>query len=117
MAKSVSKTKKTTKKTSKSKQPNIENDKLKTKDELLNIMNQHLVQQQQIALELKKQALIYLKSNKDDSETKKKKNHYINSYNQQVDAVSRTSATMIRIYNSSLENGNETEESGKGLVD
>ena len=92
---------------------------LKSKDELLKIMNDHLEQQQQFAEKLKGQALKYISIDEGDSDNdiKKKKNHYLNAYNQQVDAVSRTSATMIRIYNSSLENSDVEEESHEELID
>ena len=92
---------------------------LKSKDELLKIMNDHLVQQQEFAERLKTQALKYISVDEEesDSDTKKKKNHYLNAYNQQVDAVSRTSATMIRIYSSSLENGDVEEDGYEELID
>lgn len=91
---------------------------LKSKDELLKIMNDHLVQQQEFAEKLKTQAQKYISiDDEGDSDVKKKKNHYLNAYNQQVDAVSRTSATMIRIYSSSLENGDVEEENSEELID
>ena len=91
---------------------------LKSKDELLKIMNDHLVQQQEFAEKLKAQALKYISVDDDvDGDVKKKKNHYLNAYNQQVDAVSRTSATMIRIYSSSLENGDVEDENYEELID
>ncbi len=82
-----------------------------TKDELLDIMNDHLVEQQKFALELKERAEDALKSKTGTSkEEVKARNQYLWTYNQMVEAVSKTSATMIKIYNSSLENGEEKPE-------
>ena len=81
-----------------------------TKDELLEIMNRHLKKQQEIAEKLLLKAESVLDCDEVDNDTKKKRNHYINAYNTQVDAVSRTSASMLRIYNSSLESEEDEQE-------
>lgn len=91
--------------------------KLKTKDELLQIMSDHLSQQQEFALQLKEKALYYVNLEGTNKEDTKLKNHYLNAYNTQVDAVSRTSSAMIKVYGSSLQNTSDGEEESKSLVD
>lgn len=88
--------------------------KLKSKDELLSIMNDHLIMQQEIAETLKSKALSFIDEDSDD-DGKKKKNRYLNEYNQQVDAISRTASALIRIYSSSLANGEQ--ENSDSLID
>lgn len=88
---------------------------LKSKDELLCIMNDHLIVQQDFAERLKKKAIKYIDDEEEDEGGKKKKNKYLNDYNQQVDAISRTASALIRIQSSSLENAEE--ESSDSLVD
>lgn len=92
--------------------------KIKTKEELLEIMNEHLTTQQKFALKLKAKAESYLDVDGEDDtrDTKKKRNSYLNSYNAQVDAVSRTSASMIKILNSNLEDVEEENDTDT-LVD
>lgn len=92
--------------------------KIKTKEELLEIMNEHLTTQQKFALKLKAKAESYLDVDDEDDtrDTKKKRNSYLNSYNAQVDAVSRTSASMIKILNSNLEDVEEENDTDT-LVD
>lgn len=84
---------------------------LKSKEELLEIVNSHLVTQQEMAEKLRQKALKYVDKedgkNKDD---KKARNQYIYAYNQQVEAVSKTVSTLIKIQNSSLKNDKEIEE-------
>lgn len=100
------------------KKPNSKQEsKLKTKDELLQIMSDHLSQQQEFAEQLKEKAIFYVNNEGTDKEDTKMKNHYLNAYNTQVDAVSRTSSAMIKIYGSSLQNTNEKEKESKSLVD
>lgn len=93
--------------------------KLKTKEELLEIMNEHLVTQQMFALKLKEKAESYIdvEEDEDNQSNKKKRNAWLNSYNAQVDAVSRTSASMIKIFNSALDDGEEEDNSTDSLVD
>lgn len=91
--------------------------KLKSKEELLTIMNDHLATQQRFAEKLKVKAEKYIDDEDLDKEGKKNRNSYLNAYNVQVDAVSRTSKTMINIYNSSLEEDEETEDTSGSLVD
>lgn len=86
---------------------------LKTKDELLEIMNEHLSQQQEFAEKLKAKAKYYVDSEGTDKEDNKKKNHYLNAYNTQVDAVARTTSAMIKIYGSQLETSEEKQEEQK----
>lgn len=90
--------------------------KLKSKEELLEIMNEHLATQQKFAEKLKEKAEKFIDDEDTSKEGKQKRNSYLNAYNVQVDAVSRTSKMMITIYNSSLENGEE-EEYTDSLVD
>lgn len=90
--------------------------KLKSKEELLTIMNEHLATQQKFAEKLKEKAEKFIDDETLDKEGKKNRNSYLNAYNTQVDAVSRTSKTMINIYNSSLDNDEEEDTSGS-LVD
>lgn len=90
--------------------------KLKSKEELLSIMNDHLATQQKFAEKLKSKAEKFIDDESLDKEGKKNRNSYLNAYNAQVDAVSRTSKTMINIYNSSLENDGE-EENADSLID
>ena len=87
-----------------------------TKEELLDMMNEHLLQQQAFALELKAKAEMYLSDDEPDKETKRLRNQYLYSYNKQVEAVSKTSSTMIKIYNSSIFDDDE-EENYDDLVD
>lgn len=93
--------------------------KLKTKEELLEIMSAHLETQQMFALKLKSKAesFIDIDEDEDNQKNKKKRNSWLSSYNAQVDAVSRTSASMIKIFNSGLENGEEEDDSSDSLVD
>lgn len=93
--------------------------KLKTKEELLEIMNEHLTTQQMFAMKLKEKAESYIdiEEEEDNQSNKKKRNAWLNSYNAQVDAVSRTSASMIKIFNSALDNGEEEDDSSDSLVD
>ena len=91
--------------------------KLKTKDELLQIMSDHLTQQQEFALQLKEKAIYYVNLEESSKEDTKMKNHYLNAYNTQVDAVSRTSSAMIKVYGSSLQTNDESEKESKSLVD
>ena len=90
--------------------------KLKSKEELLEIMNEHLKTQQKFAETLKAKAEQFIDDDDLDKEGKKKRNSYLNAYNTQVDAVSRTTKTMISIFNSSLQN-DEEEEYSDSLVD
>lgn len=90
--------------------------KIKSKEELLSIMNEHLATQQKFAEILKQKAEKFISDETLDKDGKKNRNSYLNAYNVQVDAVSRTSKTMINIFNSSLENGEE-EEYSDSLVD
>ena len=92
---------------------------LKTKDELLEIMNAHLSQQQEFAEILKQRAKYYIEAEGTDDEDTKKKNHYLNAYNIQVDAVSRTTSAMLKVYGSQLKTSEETEQEEKheSLVD
>lgn len=96
----------------------VKQKKLKSKEELLEIMNEHLIAQQNFALTLKKKAEQFINVDEDDEtkESKKKRNSYLYSYNAQVDAISRTSASMIKILNSSLDDGEE-EDGTDTLVD
>lgn len=91
-------------------------EKIKSKEELLNIMNDHLATQQKFAKTLKEKAEKFIDDENLDTNGKKNRNSYLNAYNVQVDAVSRTAKTMINIFNSSLENGEE-EENADSLVD
>jgi len=93
--------------------------KLKSKEELLEIMNEHLETQQMFALKLKEKAesFIDIDEGEDNQSNKKKRNAWLNSYNAQVDAVSRTSSSMIKIFNSALDNGEEEDDSTDSLVD
>lgn len=87
---------------------------LKSKDELMEIMNAHLSQQQEFAERLKQKAKFYVDAEGTENEDTKKKNHYLNAYNTQVDAVARTTSAMIRIYGSQLETTEEKEQSKEG---
>ena len=89
--------------------------KLKSREELLTIMNEHLATQQKFAEKLKEKAESAIDLDAPTTEDKKRRNSYLNAYNQQVDAVSRTAKTMINIYNSSL--NDEEEEYEDSLVD
>lgn len=89
--------------------------KLKSREELLDIMNEHLVAQQKFAEKLKNKAEKYIEDDSKDKMDIKARNSYIHAYNNQVDAVSRTSKMMISIYNSTFENGEEEAEDS--LVD
>ena len=89
--------------------------KLKSREELLTIMNEHLATQQKFAEKLKEKAESTIDLDAPTTEDKKRRNSYLNAYNQQVDAVSRTTKTMINIYNSSL--NDEEEEYEDSLVD
>lgn len=92
--------------------------KLKSKEELLDIMNKHLETQQKFAETLKAKAEKFINDENLDDAGKKKRNSYLNAYNVQVDAVSRTTKTMISIVNSSLQNNEEQEEEySDSLVD
>lgn len=86
---------------------------IKSKEELLEIMNEHFKTQQEFALKLKKKAEKFID---DDEPDKKQVNRYLHAYNQQVEAVTKTSKMMINIYNSSYENGEE-EEISNSLID
>ncbi len=87
------------------------------KSELLEIMNEHLSTQQEFALILKEKARKYIKGDDENGDDKKKRNSYLNTYNQQVDAVSRTVSSLIKINSSSIENEENEEESSNSLVD
>lgn len=95
----------------------IEKPNRKTKDELLDIVNEHLQTQLQFAETLKQKALQYIDVEEDTKESKSKTNRWLNAYNQQVDALSRTSSLLIKITSSSLENGEEDEKEEDSLVD
>lgn len=90
--------------------------KLKSKEELLEIMNEHLKTQQKFAETLKAKAEKFIEDEELDKEGKKNRNSYLNAYNTQVDAVSRSVKTMISIFNSSLQN-DEEEEYTDSLID
>lgn len=94
----------------KSKQKKSKQTELKSKDELLLIMNSHLVTQQEMAEKLRIKALKYIDKEDDDKQDKKQRNQYMYAYNQQVEAVSKSATTLIKIQNSSLKNGKELEE-------
>ena len=91
--------------------------KLKSKEELLIIMNDHLITQQNIAERLRQKAEAFIEEEDPTKEGKTKRNSYLNAYNVQVDAVSRTSKTLINIYNSSLENEEEQQRKENGIED
>ena len=94
--------------------------RIKSKEELLEIINDHFVTQQNFALKLKEKAEKYTDiddDEEDDSKTKKKRRSYLSAYNAQVDAVSKTVVTLIKINNSSLMNEEEQEEEFDTLVD
>lgn len=92
--------------------------KRKSKDELLDIIYSHLQTQIEFADKLKVRALQYIDSEEKDDGKKKRVSSFLNAYNTQVDALSRTTSTMIRLQNSSYTNGEETEEeSNDSLVD
>lgn len=91
--------------------------KLKSKEELLEIMNEHLNTQQKFAETLKAKAEKFIEDEELDKEGKKNRNSYLNAYNTQVDAVSRSVKTMISIFNSSLQNDEEEEEYTDSLID
>lgn len=91
--------------------------KLKSKEELLSIMNEHLETQQRIAERLREKAESFIEEEDPTKEGKTKRNSYLNAYNTQVDAVSRTSKTMINIYNSSLENEEELQRKEEGIIE
>lgn len=81
--------------------------RLKSKEELLEIMNEHLATQQKFAKMLKEKAEKFIDEEDTSKDGKRNRNSYLNAYNMQVDAISRTSKIMIAIFNSSLENGEE----------
>lgn len=91
--------------------------KLKSREELLEIMNDHLATQQILAEKLKVKAETSIDEDSFTKEDKKKRNSYLNAYNSQVDAVSRTTKTLISIYNSSITNGEEEADYSDSLVD
>lgn len=91
--------------------------KLTSREELLEIMNEHLATQQMFAEKLKNKAELYIDDGGTSSEDKKNRNSYLNAYNQQVDAVSRTTKTMMNIFNSSYSGENEEEDLSDSLVD
>lgn len=91
--------------------------KLKSKDELLSIMNDHLIIQQEIAETLKEKALNFMNDEDDEDYKGKKKNRHLNEYNQQVDAISRTASALIRIQSSNLQNDEKEEEHNESLID
>ena len=93
--------------------------RIKSKEELLEIINDHFVTQQNFALKLKEKAEKYtdIDDDEDDSNAKKKRRSYLSAYNAQVDAVSKTVVTLIKINNSSLQNEEEQEEEFDSLVD
>lgn len=83
----------------------------KSKEELIEIMNRHLDSQQEIAETLRDKALLYMGDDCTDTrENKKNRNQFIYAYNQQVEAVSKTVVSLIRIQGSSLKNDRELEE-------
>ena len=92
---------------------------LKSKEELIDIMNSHLIAQQEMAMKLKAKALKYVDSEDEDKQNKKNRNQYIYAYNQQVEAVSKTASSLIKIQGSSLKNEKELEEENEtnDLVD
>lgn len=81
-----------------------------SKSELLDIMNDHLEQQQKIAEKLKQKAESFIEEESSDKEAKKQRNSYLFAYNQQVDAVSKTSSMLLKIYNSTIDLNEEDEE-------
>lgn len=86
---------------------------IKSKEELLEIMNDHFKTQQEFALKLKEKARSFI----DDEEGDKKMiNKYLHAYNTQVEAVTKTSKMMISIYNSSYEESDQ-EEASNSLLD
>lgn len=93
--------------------------RIKSKEELLEIINDHFVTQQNFALKLKEKAEKYtdIDDDEDDNKAKKKRRSYLSAYNAQVDAVSKTVVTLIKINNSSLQNEEEQEEEFDSLVD
>ena len=91
--------------------------KLKSREELLEMMNDHLATQQKFAEKLKVKAENAIDDDSFSKEDKKKRNSYLNAYNCQVDAVSRTAKTMINIFNSSITNGEEEDDYSDSLVD
>lgn len=93
--------------------------RIKSKEELLEIINDHFVTQQNFALKLKEKAEKYtdIDDDEDDSKAKKKRRSYLSAYNAQVDAVSKTVVTLIKINNSSLQNEEEQDEEFDTLVD
>lgn len=91
--------------------------KLKSKEELLSIMNEHLITQQKLAERLREKAESFIEEEDPTKEGKTKRNSYLNAYNVQVDAVSRTSKTLINIYNSSLANEEEQQKQEEGIIE
>lgn len=93
--------------------------RIKSKEELLEIINDHFVTQQNFALKLKEKAEKYtdIDDDEDDNKAKKKRRSYLSAYNAQVDAVSKTVVTLIKINNSSLQNEEEQDEEFDTLVD
>lgn len=87
---------------------------IKSKEELLEIMNDHFKTQQEIALKLKQRAIASIDD--EDATDKKSVNKYLHAYNNQVEAVTKTSKMMISIYNSSYEESDE-EEASTSLID
>lgn len=92
---------------------------LKSKEELMEIMNNHLITQQEMAEKLKTKALKFIDKEEDKREDKKNRNQYIYAYNQQVEAVSKTASALIKIQGSSLMNENQLKEENQtgDLVD
>lgn len=88
---------------------------IKSKEELLEIMNDHFKTQQEFAIKLKEKA----QSSIDDEEgsDSKKVNKYLHAYNSQVEAVTKTSKMMISIYNSTYEEESEEEQQTNSLLD
>lgn len=94
----------------------VKKEKIKTKSELLSIMNEHLLTQQSFAENFKAKAKLYVDVEDDDEKSdKKKRNQYVSAYNAQVDAVSRTVSTLIKLQGSSL--SNDDEEEIESLID
>ena len=93
--------------------------KFKTKEELLEQMNYFL--QLQIDIANKKEKDYKAFEAECVKEGKKTKNPYLNELNNQIEAINRTCGALIRINQSSLENGenqdDETKKKENELVD
>lgn len=87
---------------------------IKSKEELLEIMNDHFKTQQEFAIKLKEKAQSFIDDEDGDN---KKINKYLHAYNSQVEAVTKTSKMMISIYNSTYEEDSEEEQQTNSLLD